>query len=80
METDAVEVRLFATLPRHSRRGAARFTCVASPDLTVRDVLREEGIDERLVHIILLNGKRVTLDAALNAGDQLGVFPPVGGG
>jgi molybdopterin converting factor small subunit len=51
-----------------------------APGLTVRDIVRGEGLGEQEVHIVMLNGAHGTLDSPLADGDRLGLFPPVGGG
>ena len=75
-----VEVRLFATLRELSRSGRTHFELPASPGMTVRGVLAEEGLAEQAVHIVMVNGHRATFGTELRDGDRLGLFPPVGGG
>lgn len=48
---------------------------------TVRDALVEQlGIPEEHIHLVVVNGRQTTLDDPLHDGDELLVFPPVGGG
>lgn len=75
-----IEVRLFATLPGLARSGRTHFELPASPGLTVRRVIADQGVAEDAVHIIMVNGRRATLGTELGDGDRLGLFPPVGGG
>ena len=75
-----IDVRLFATLPMHSSSGRKEFQVEPEAGLTVRDVVRREGLREAEIHIIMLNGVHGTLDSPLADGDRLGLFPPVGGG
>jgi molybdopterin converting factor small subunit len=63
-----------------SRRGRKQFELEARPGLTVRDVARDEGVDEGEIHLVMINGSHGTLDSLLQDGDRLGLFPPIGGG
>ena len=75
-----IDIRLFATLPMHSSTGRKEFQVEPAEGLTVRDIVRGEGLREQEIHIIMINGAHGTLDAPLADGDRLGLFPPVGGG
>ena len=44
------------------------------------DLISKLEVDEVETLIIMVNGKRAALDAELNDGDRIGIFPPVGGG
>ena len=46
---------------------------------TVRKLLHQEAISEKDVKLIFVNGQRVSLDAVLHDGDQVGLGPAVGG-
>jgi sulfur carrier protein ThiS len=46
----------------------------------VRDLLKESGIPEREIAIVMVNGKRGQLDSALQHGDSVSLFPLIGGG
>ena len=76
-ERICVKVKLFATL----REG--RFD-VKSMEIgtqtSVGDVIRELRIPEKEVTLIFVNGRHAGLDHLLSAGDNLALFPPVGGG
>ncbi len=75
-----IEVRLFATLPRRSATGRKQFEVPFSAGLTVRDLVEQEGLEPREVHIVMINGVHGTMDSELREGDRLGLFPAVGGG
>ena len=47
---------------------------------TVRHIARELGIPDSEVGIIFINGRNAVLDQALAEGDNLSLFPLVGGG
>jgi molybdopterin converting factor small subunit len=75
-----IEVRLFADLPGHSRSGRRSLDVAWRPGLTVGSILEEEGIEPARVRIILVNGIHADLEAGIQDGDRVGLFPPVGGG
>lgn len=50
------------------------------PGSTVEDVLNLLGITERAWIILIRNGRHAKLDEELSDGDELAIFPPVGGG
>jgi sulfur-carrier protein len=80
-----IQVRLFAGL-RAARSAAAEagakilIEVGAQPGLRVRDVVQQQGISPDAIQIILINGKRGTLDSPLADGDRLSLFPQLGGG
>ena len=47
---------------------------------TIRDVLQSLNVPEDDVKLIFLNGRHAAIDQVLKDNDQLGVFPPLGGG
>lgn len=47
---------------------------------TVREVIKELGIKEKHVGLVVINGKKVTMDTCLNGEDKLVIFPVVAGG
>jgi molybdopterin converting factor small subunit len=77
-----VRVKLFATLRAHRpglKLGEA-FVVELPEAATVRDLLRHTSVPENEVKIIFVNGLIRDLDQVLAGGDELGIFPPVGGG
>jgi molybdopterin converting factor small subunit len=58
----------------------AEFQVEARTGLTVRDVVIEADVRPEDVYIVILNSRRVDLDAPLADGDRLGLFPAVSGG
>ncbi len=46
----------------------------------VRDALRENGIPEEEVAIIMINGKRGRPETGMSDGDTVSLFPLIGGG
>ncbi len=73
-----VELRLHASLLKW--KSAPVVTHELHGECTVSRCLAENGIPERDVAIIIVNGKRGKLDTLLQAGDRLSLFPLIGGG
>ncbi len=72
-----VTVKLFASL----RKGRfADRVFYSETTLTVREVLASLEIPEEDVSIVFINGRHKDLAAAIEDGDMLAFFPPVGGG
>lgn len=76
-----VEVRLFATLRRHTPSNPNGVFAVDVPDgITVLELLKIIKIDPTEIHLIMVNGIRCEFEKIVNDGDRVGLFPPVGGG
>ncbi len=77
-----VHVKLFATLRRYSpglKIGQA--LPVELPDgATVGHLLQQLGLPPAEVKMVFVNGIVRERDHPLAPGDELGIFPPVGGG
>lgn len=72
-----VTVKLFATF----RVGRFKIEQRDYPSGTsCREVIAEVGLSEQEIGIILVNGRHAALDARLEEGDTLSLFPLVGGG
>jgi molybdopterin converting factor small subunit len=50
------------------------------PGTTCRAIIADVGLTEQELGIVLINGRHATLDARLDEGDTLSLFPLVGGG
>jgi molybdopterin synthase sulfur carrier subunit len=77
-----VHVKLFATL-RQFRPGLGMGEAfpVDLPDgATVGDLVQRLGLPQDEVRIVFVNACIRDLDHTLADGDELGIFPPVGGG
>lgn len=78
----AIEVRLFATLrqflPADSVDGVYYYQLAG--EKTVKEVAEKLQLPFPDIHLIMINGEQGKLDSAINDGDRLGFFPPVGGG
>jgi sulfur-carrier protein len=72
-----ITVRLYATL----RGGHSPEESLQLPaDATVALVMRELAVPETVVTLIFVNGRHASLDTALSDGDNVALFPPIGGG
>ncbi len=75
-----ISVRLFAGLEQRARerRTVWEFPCADAP--TVAAVARALGLAPGAAGLVLVNGLHATADTPLAAGDEVSLFPPVGGG
>ena len=46
----------------------------------IREVSEELGVPVEKAKLIFIDSVRKSLDASLNGGERVGIFPPVGGG
>jgi len=79
---DRVKVKLFATLRRYAPElpvGQAMEVEVP-PDTSLGDLLTRLGVPHEEVQIVYVNNVWRDLSYQLANGDQIGVFPTVGGG
>jgi len=49
-------------------------------DTTVAEVIAELGIDSNAVGVTMISSRHCDFNAILQDGDQLGIFPMIGGG
>ena len=77
-----VHVKLFATLRKYRPDlGLGEAFAVEVPDgATVADLVRLLGLPEDQVRIVFVNAVASEQDHVLSEGDQVSIFPPVGGG
>jgi molybdopterin synthase sulfur carrier subunit len=77
-----VHVKLFATLRRVCPDlSLGQSFRVALPEgATVADLIDELGLPEEEIKLVFVNATYRELDHILSAGDEIGIFPPVGGG
>lgn len=72
-----ITLKCYATLATH---------CPTEGELSLQEPVDVAALMDRLgipadeVKLIFVNGKRVDPDRVLDHGDQVGLFPPVGGG
>ena len=86
-----VIVKLYGTLMRHvseavlaQQTGAPRagvpLEMTVPVGCTVRDLLAVLGLQEGLIMAVFVNGRARENDFVIGPGDQVGIFPPIGGG
>ena len=82
-----ITLKLFATLEKYlpPGRGAHNEAVVEVPDgASVAEVLRQLGVPREEVHLVLVDGRFVPVDALnevrLKEGQALAIWPPVAGG
>ena len=77
-----VHVKLFATLSRFSPGGlpGTPFEAEVPEGATLRDLADQLKIPLEETRITFVNGIIQPMDWALHPGDQVGIFPPIGGG
>ena len=77
-----VHVKLFATLRRQfPDLGIGEAMPLTLPDdATVAQLVQRLDLPNEQVKVIFVNGTIRGRDCALNDGDEIGIFPPVGGG
>lgn len=77
-----VEVRLFAGLHKYTTgvSSGVPFEVELGSSATGLDLLEKLGIPIEEAFVFMANGSRAELGSALQEGDRVGIFPPVGGG
>lgn len=77
-----VSVKLFATLRRHYPEvGIGEAIPINMPEgTTVGQLMERLSLPSEEVKLIFVNGRRETEDYVLRDRDEIGMFPPVGGG
>jgi molybdopterin converting factor small subunit len=75
-------VKLFASLARFSPEGQAGnpFEIHLPEIATIQDVIIQLGIPTEETKISFVNGLIRDMDWVLQSGDEVGIFPPIGGG
>ncbi len=77
-----IQVKLFATLQKYapSPEIGVRFPLELPSGSTIADVMKHLGIPETEVKISYVNGRARADAYRLKDGDEVGIFPPIGGG
>jgi sulfur carrier protein len=71
------KIKLFATL-RNGRFDAAEMNLAEGT--TILNITEQLGIEKKDAAILFINGVHAELDSIINEGDDVAIFPPVGGG
>ncbi len=75
----AIKLSLYATLRKHIG-GAPSVQVEVVPGQTIAEVLQGLGVPEEQTRIIFVNSRAASLSDVLKGGEQVGVFPAIGGG
>ena len=78
--TDTISARLFAGLETQTaaRRTQHVFLLIETP--SVGAVVERLGLEPGATGIVLVNGVHAGADRVLEPGDEISLFPPLGGG
>jgi sulfur carrier protein ThiS len=82
-----ITFKLFASLTEFLPQ-QARYTNVieleVNPHASIAQIIEPFGLPEKMVHLVLINGKYVEpekrMTHTLNEGDVLAIWPPIAGG
>lgn len=73
-----IQIKLFASLQRFTPASADNYAIEAG--ITIQNVLDQLDIPQEKAKLIFIDGIKADLNTALNGGERVGIFPPVGGG
>lgn len=73
-------VRLFAGLESRGNGRQDVYKLVLADTPTIAVVLERLGLDPGATGLVLVNGLHASTDQRLWAGDEVSLFPPLGGG
>lgn len=71
------KIKLFATL-RNGRFDISEM--ILDEGTTILDIIEILGIEKKDAAILFINGIHAELDTIIKEGDDVAIFPPVGGG
>ena len=77
-----VHVKLFASL-RYHRLGleiGQSFPVELTTGATISELVQHLGLPPEEIKLVYVNGRSQQEEYVLTEGDQVGIFPPVGGG
>lgn len=77
-----VKVKLFASLDKYvsEEETAKPFSVEIQKGATLRNLAENIGIPEEEIKISFVNGRSRKMDYELEQNDEVGFFPPIGGG
>jgi molybdopterin synthase sulfur carrier subunit len=77
-----IQVKLFATLVRCVRgvKSGVPFEMELPAGASISYLVKQLNLPENEVKVAFVNGRIQSLDFLLRPGDEVGIFPPVGGG
>ena len=75
-----VKLRVYADLAEEASKNTGdNYNFNVNPGTTVAQLLDEAGINNRNVRIVMINKSQAELDTAVRDGDEISVFPSMGG-
>lgn len=78
MKKHRIQLKLFASLNALAPENADSLPIEAG--ISVETLLTRLNIPVAKAHLIFIDGIKQSLDARLNGGERVGIFPPVAGG
>jgi sulfur carrier protein ThiS len=82
-----ITLKLFATLTDYLPAAARRSNQISldvDPEATILGIIEPFGLPDKLVHLVLVNGKYIAPEkrgsTCLVEGDVLAIWPPIAGG
>ncbi len=76
-----VQAKVFATLRRYVTAAAGEAIQIELPDgATIADLVNVLKLPSEQVKVVFVNGRARDEDWQLAPGDEVGIFPPIGGG
>jgi molybdopterin converting factor small subunit len=73
-----IRIKLFATLQSFMPASAENYAIETGT--TIRTLLEQLELPENKAKLIFIDGIKAELTTALQGGERVGIFPPVGGG
>ena len=73
-----INLKLFVTLSKYLPEDSEYFEL--SENTSVEELISDLGIEDGIVKLIFVNGKKQDGKYLLKNSDRVGLFPPVGGG
>jgi len=77
-----IKVKLFATLTCYIQdvKSGVPFNVDLNNETTLNDLMSHLSLPEEEVKVAFVNGRAQSMDCQLKDGDEVGIFPPIGGG
>lgn len=75
-----VKLRVYANLAEEASMDTGdNYNFNVNPGTTVAQLLNKAGINRRDVRIVMINNNQAELNTTVKDGDEIGVFPSMGG-
>ncbi len=77
-----VNVKLYTTLAKYipGKEAGVPFDFKLDDNATISDLVNDLKLPQGEVKIVFVNGRNRPIDFELNNGDDVGIFPAIGGG